>query len=162
MSNGVKIIITILILIAIGLGMYGIKINIDAKKGENNTASNSEIMNYFNDTEVNNEYVNNETENTTNENQNNATENNTSAIKTDNVVGKEEQESSQNNTSAKDEQTAIELAKKEWGIAVDSYTYEPTLQSDGTYVVSVRNKATTYEEARYIVDLKTGAVTEAK
>ena len=162
MSNGVKIIITILILIVIGLGIYGAKINIDAKKSENNTAQNSEIMNYLDDTNKNNENVNNETENTTNETQNNSTENNANTTTANNVIGKEEKESNKNNTSANDEQTAIELAKKEWGIAVDSYNYEPTLQSDGTYVVSVRNKATTYEEARYIVDLKTGAVTEAK
>lgn len=162
MSNRVKIIIAILVIIAVGVGAYGVAINIEAKKAENNTTSDSDIMNYLEDeNKVENETTNNEVENEVNETEPNNVVN-TSTQASQNVVGKEEQESSSANTAVSNEQMAIDLAKKEWGIAVDSYNYEPRLQSDGTYLVSVRNKATTYEEARYIVDLKTGAVTEAK
>ena len=36
--------------------------------------------------------------------------------------------------------TAIELAKKEWAISINSYDFEAELQNDGTYIVRVRNK----------------------
>ena len=57
------------------------------------------------------------------------------------------------------------MAKKEWGISVDSYDYDAELQSDGTYIVTVRNKSNDERthgrpEAVYVVNVKTGTATE--
>ena len=78
------------------------------------------------------------------------------------VVGKEEQESSKENTEVDNKKTAIELAKKEWAISVDSYDFQAELQSDGTYIVRVINKTNRNEVTRYTVNVKTGAVVEAE
>ena len=78
------------------------------------------------------------------------------------VIGKEEQESSKENTSMSDEQKAIEIAKNEWAISVDSYDYRAELQSDGTYVVRVIGKTDRNEVTRYIVNVKTGVATEVQ
>ena len=64
------------------------------------------------------------------------------------VVGKEEQESSKENTEVDNKKTAIELAKKEWAISVDSYDFQAELQSDGTYIVRVINKTNRNEVTR--------------
>ena len=58
--------------------------------------------------------------------------------------------------------TAIELAKKEWAISINSYDFEAELQNDGTYIVRVRNKTTRNEVTRYTVNVKTGTVVEAE
>ena len=78
------------------------------------------------------------------------------------VVGKEEQESSKENTEVDNKKTAIELAKKEWAISVDSYDFQAELQGDGTYIVRVINKTNRNEVTRYTVNVKTGAVVEAE
>ena len=88
--------------------------------------------------------------------------NNTSNNNSNAVLGKEEQESSNENTEIDNKETAIELAKKEWAISVNSYDFEAELQSDGTYIVRVRNKTTRDEVTRYTVNVKTGAVIEAE
>ena len=89
----------------------------------------------------------------------NKTQNNVSS-KTNTVIGKEEQESSNENTSVNDESKAIELAKKEWGISVDSYDYDAELQSDGTYIVTVRGKNDRNVVTSYVVNVKDGTATE--
>lgn len=171
MTNKTKIIIAVLLILAVGIAIYGIVSN---KKGTENTSVKqdelSNMMDYFDD-------QNNSSENTNIENENNAIENNTvtndttnqvqdnSSSKTNTVIGKEEQESSNENTSVNDESKAIELAKKEWGISVDSYDYDAELQSDGTYIVTVRNKSNDERthgrpEAVYVVNVKAGTATE--
>ena len=57
---------------------------------------------------------------------------------------------------------AIEIAKNEWAISVDSYDYRAELQSDGTYVVRVIGKTDRNEVTRYIVNVKTGVATEVQ
>ena len=59
-----------------------------------------------------------------------------------------------------DEDTAIELAKKEWGINVDAYIFEAEKNSDGTFEVTVRNQNDRNVVTVYQVNVKTGAVTE--
>ena len=166
MTNKTKIIIAVLLILAVGIAIYGIVSN---KKGTENTSVKqdelSNMMDYFDD-------QNNSSENTNIENENNAIENNTvtndttnqvqdnSSSKTNTVIGKEEQESSNENTSVNDESKAIELAKKEWGISVDSYDYDAELQSDGTYIVTVRGKNDRNVVTSYVVNVKTGTATE--
>ena len=70
------------------------------------------------------------------------------------------QESQKENISANDEDTAIELAKKEWGINVDAYIFEAEKNSDGTFEVTVRNQNDRNVVTVYQVNVKTGAVTE--
>lgn len=166
MTNKTKIIIAVLLILAVGIAIYGIVSN---KKGtENKSVKQDELsnmMDYFDD-------QNNSSENTNIENENNAIENNTvtndttnqvqdnSSSKTNTVIGKEEQESSNENTSVNDESKAIELAKKEWGISVDSYDYDAELQSDGTYIVTVRGKNDRNAVTSYVVNVKAGTATE--
>ncbi len=166
MTNKTKIIIAVLLILAVGIAIYGIVSN---KKGTENTSVKqdelSNMMDYFDN-------QNNSSENTNIENENNVIENNTvtndttnqvqdnSSSKTNTVIGKEEQESSNENTSVNDESKAIELAKKEWGISVDSYDYDAELQSDGTYIVTVRGKNDRNAVTSYVVNVKAGTATE--
>lgn len=166
MTNRTKIIIAVLLILAVGIAIYGIVSN---KKGTENTIVKqdelSNMMDYFDD-------QNNSSENTNIENENNVIENNTvtndttnqvqdnSSSKINTVIGKEEQESSNENTSVNDESKAIELAKKEWGISVDSYDYDAELQSDGTYIVTVRGKNDRNVVTSYVVNVKAGTATE--
>lgn len=52
------------------------------------------------------------------------------------------------------------MAKKEWAISVNSYDFEPELQSEGIYKVTVRNKTDRTEVTRYTVNVKTGEIVE--
>lgn len=165
MTNKTKIIIAVLLILAVGISIYGIVSN---KKGTENTSVKqdelSNMMDYFDERN----YYSNESSNT----ENNVIENNTvtndttnqvqdnSSSKTNTVIGKEEQESSDENTSVNDESKAIELAKKEWGISVDSYDYDAELQSDGTYIVTVRGKNDRNAVTSYVVNVKAGTATE--
>ena len=163
MTNGTKITIAIAVIITLSIVVYG-KVNNKSKKEENNI--NSDISQYFNEFENNNIEENvisnelNETVDNTEKNEN-TIKNEVSDNKTT-VIGKEEQESSKENTSMSDEQKAIEIAKNEWAISVDSYDYRAELQSDGTYVVRVIGKTDRNEVTRYIVNVKTGVATEVQ
>lgn len=163
MTNGTKITIAIAVIITLSIVIYG-KVNNKSKKEENNI--NSDISQYFNEFE-NNDIEENVISNELNETVDN-TEKNENTIKnevSDNkttVIGKEEQESSKENTAISDEQKAIEIAKNEWAISVDSYDYRAELQSDGTYVVRVIGKTDRNEVTRYIVNVKTGVATEVQ
>ena len=163
MTNGTKITIAIAVIITLSIVVQG-KVNNKSKKEENNI--NSDISQYFNEFE-NNDIEENVISNELNETVDN-TEKNENTIKnevSDNkttVIGKEEQESSKENTAISDEQKAIEIAKNEWAISVDSYDYRAELQSDGTYVVRVIGKTDRNEVTRYIVNVKTGVATEVQ
>ena len=163
MTNKTKIIIAVLLILAVGIAIYGIVSN---KKGTENTSVKQEdnLLMYFDERN----YYSNESSNA----ENNVIENDTvtndttnqvqdnSSSKTNTVIGKEEQESSNENTSVNDENKAIELAKKEWGISVDSYDYDAELQSDGTYIVTVRGKNDRNVVTSYVVNVKAGTATE--
>lgn len=163
MTNKTKIIIAVLLILAVGIAIYGIVSN---KKGTENTSVKQEdnLLMYFDERN----YYSNESSNA----ENNVIENNTvtndttnqvqdnSSSKTNTVIGKEEQESSNENTSVNDESKAIELAKKEWGISVDSYDYDAELQNDGTYIVTVRGKNDRNAVTSYVVNVKAGTATE--
>ena len=168
MTNGAKITIAIAVIITLGIVVY---VNVNNKpKKENNINSNSDMMKYFEEMDnTNNKIENDNIENEIIENTSttdatkdeNLVKNETSDSKS-NIIGKEEQESSEENTGASDEQKAIELAKKEWAISVDSYDYSAKLQDDGTYVVKVIGKNDRNEVTRYIVNVKNGVATEVQ
>ena len=166
MTNRTKIIIGIVIVILIIAIIFGVTKN---KKVENNEVQNQHefgnVFDYINEINEEENQVNNVIENEvveenliSEENKTNNTSNNNSNA----VLGKEEQESSNENTEIDNKETAIELAKKEWAISVNSYDFEAELQSDGTYIVRVRNKTTRDEVTRYTVNVKTGGVIEAE
>lgn len=170
MTNGTKILIGIVVVATI---ITGIIVGAGANKSKETQQNNTSIMDeYLNsdkeennveenivENEITNE-VKNEVNNTTeteNKTTTNTVVNNTSSTT---IVGKEEQESQKENTSENDEDTAIELAKKEWGINVDAYIFEAEKNSDGTFEVTVRNQNDRNVVTVYQVNVKTGAVTE--
>ena len=113
----------------------------------NITAHDSQVDNITNNTEIENNIT---TENAVN--QKNTIGNN--------IIGKEEQESKNENIEENNKRSAIELAKKEWDISVDSYNFEALYISEGIYEVTVRNKTDGYVNIVYTVNVKTGTVTE--
>ena len=169
MTNRTKIIIGIICVVGIAAGKKNKKKSNKEEKQVSNESTLNQYIEPENEVAENsvNEVENvieNVTENTTVENtvQNNTQTTNTAKANQNVVVGKEEQESKKENSEEANKETAIELAKKEWGISVDSYDYQTELQSDGTYIVKVINKTNRTEVTRYNVDVKSGAVTEAE
>ncbi len=163
MTNKTKIIIIVLVVIAIVVLILGI---INNKKTNSNVSDKKEenynMFDYINNMSTQNGQVDNTVNNT--EVENNVAGENTSSknniIENNNIIGREEQESKNENTEANDRKTAIELAKKEWNISVDSYNFEAELKGNGIYEVSVRNKTDGYVNTVYTVNVKTGTVTE--
>ena len=165
MTNRTKILIGIVIVILIIVIIFGFSKN---KKIDNNEVQNQQefgnVFDYINETNETENQINNVIENNVieeniisdeKENYNNTQSNNSNV-----VVGKEEKESSSENTEVNNMDTAIELAKKEWGISVNSYDYDAELQSDGTYIVTVRGKNDRNAVTSYVVNVKAGTATE--
>lgn len=167
MTNRTKILIGIGIVILIIVTIFGFSKN---KKADYNDVQNQQefgnVFDYINEENKSKNEINNVIEN------NNIVENSVSKEKNETnniqdnsvnaVVGKEEKESNNDNTEVDNMKTAIDLAKKEWAISVDSYDFEAELQSDGTYIVKVRNKTTRNEVTRYTVNVKTSSVVEVE
>lgn len=167
MTNRTKILIVIGIVILIIVTIFGFSKN---KKADYNDVQNQQefgnVFDYINEENKSKNEINNVIEN------NNIVENSVSKEKNETnniqdnsvnaVVGKEEKESNNDNTEVDNMKTAIDLAKKEWAISVDSYDFEAELQSDGTYIVKVRNKTTRNEVTRYTVNVKTSSVVEVE
>lgn len=156
MSNGTKILIAILIIAAISIGIAGaINTTVDKEKNDTQEGELDEILEYINETE-NDDKQDNIENNTVAEND--ITEN---KVVEDNIVGKEENESNKENTETQDKQKAIQMAKDEWAISVDSYDFQATLKSDGIYEVTViSNDSNRTTVAIYTVDVNAGTVTE--
>lgn len=152
MSNGTKILIGILLIGVIVIGVSG-AIKSTADKNENNKQNGEldEILDYIEKTENDDKQTN--VENNVIENgamENEVVENN---VVENDVVGKEEEESNKENTEAQNRQKAIQMAKDEWAISVDSYDFQAELQDDETYIVKVINKTTRNEITRYTVNV---------
>lgn len=156
MTNRVKIIINLVVIIIVGIGIFlGIKIN----KQYLETSSRNQGNQYFN-VIIENEQQNKTDENVTNDILQNVQETNTTKNETNDYIGKEEQGSS--NIKMTNEEKAISLAKKAWGSTENYYNFEATQDSTNSnkYIVRVRSKSTTQEVTRYYVDIKTETVTE--
>lgn len=163
MTTKTKIIIGILIIVAIIITIFGVISNKMKDVKNKNKDELSGILEYINETngnyiEVSNGRVKNETEENTIENAVGGNEVNNA--QTNNIIGKEEQESNNENTEKDNKQIAIDLAKEEWGISVDSYDFQANLKSEGIYEVSVINKTDRTVITIYNVNIKTGTVTE--
>lgn len=159
MSNKNKIIIGILVVVGFivmfkGLVDVGKKIK-EEKGGHKTNTVNTLFTEYVENKVIENEIVEENViiEDEVKENTKKST------VNEEVIVGKEEQESNQEaNTELEDEKQALELAKEEWGISVDSYKFEATKIGDKLYKVRVRNMNTTQEIIAYTVNLKTGTV----
>lgn len=171
MTNRTKIIIGIIAVIVIIAVIFGIIKNKKSEdvETEEKPVEYGNVFDYINDMDENeqqNNVIENNSvveenlveENLVEENKNNTTQNSV----TNTVIGKEEQESSNENTKASNEEKAVELAKKEWAISVNSYEFQPELQNDGTYIVKVINKTNRNEVTRYTVNVEKGTVVEAE
>ncbi|MCI8641719.1 MAG: hypothetical protein HFJ59_07650 [Clostridia bacterium] len=158
MNNRTKIIIGILIVVTIIIAIVGIIGNLKKEDKNENKEEFSEIYNYLNET---NEIVENEIDNNeeVNENENNTVNNNATNTP---IIGKEEQESKKEADNMVDyEQKAIEMAKKEWGISVESYDFVAKRESNTVYTVTVEEQnGNKYRLATYTIDVIAGTVVE--
>ena len=149
MTNRTKI----LLVIAIILIIFGI-VYIKKENKPENSLNNTE-KNIF--SELENDNTQNVVENTTVNEVNNMVENNTTNTI---IVGKEEAESNQENTYLTEQETAIKMAQKEWGLDINSYIFEANANSDGTFKITVRNKTDRNAITQYTVNVKTNTITE--
>lgn len=156
MSNGTKILIGVLLILAVIIGVKG-AINTNQNKTVD-SKQNGEfdgLWEYLNDTK-------NETkdENNVNKNEelsNEILENNIE----ENVIGKEEEDSKKENNEAEDRKKAIQMAKDEWAISVDSYDFQALLKDDGIYEVTViSNDSNRTTVAIYTVDVNAETIVE--
>ena len=161
MSNKTKIIIGILVVVAVIISIVGIIGNLKEKDNNENKDEFSEMYDYFNETNEDNETSENQTENNekANEIENNTVNNSTTNA---HIIGKEEQESKKEADKMVDyEQKAIEMAKKEWGISVESYDFVAKRESNTVYTVTVEEQnGNKYRLATYTIDVIAGTVVE--
>lgn len=138
-----------LVAVTVILGYTG-KIYIDEKK----LANSNPIQNSQNNT-INNSYNENKEEN---ENNQTSEDENKSEEEEKTVEEEPEEEPTQEETSVNDEDKAIDLAKKQFGTSDGVYYRIEQIQSNGVYIVSVRDNETTRDLAWYTVDVKNGTV----
>ena len=138
-----------LVAVIVILGYTG-KIYIDEKK----LANSNPIQNSQNNT------INNSSNENKEENENNQTteDENKSEEEEKTVEEEPEEEPTQEETSVNDEDKAIDLAKKQFGTSDGVYYRIEQIQSNGVYIVSVRDNETTRDLAWYTVDVKNGTV----
>ncbi len=118
----------------------------------NLTDENTGIDNYINDLFLNvadNEIKENIIQNGITENEDEETSN----------EEKEKTETPTGSVTSREEK-AIELTKKEWGSEDGVYFVNESINAQGKYIVSVRDKSTTGALAYYIVDVDTQLVTK--
>lgn len=145
-----KVLIALMIVAVIVILGYTGKIYIDEKK----LANSNPIQNSQNNT------INNSSNENKEENENNQTseDENKSEEEEKTVEEEPEEEPTQEETSVNDEDKAIDLAKKQFGTSDGVYYRIEQIQSNGVYIVSVRDNETTRDLAWYTVDVKNGTV----
>ena len=118
---------------------------------DGNTGLDNVINELFENVEVN-ETVESEEE---------TTENTVSTSTDENSEEDEEEtEDDESDSVTSKEEKAVALVKEEWGSTDGVYFRNESIDSDGRYIVSVRDSSTTTALAFYYVDLSTGLVTE--
>ena len=158
MTNRTKIIVGILAVAVIIIAIVGFTGNL--KKDDNNENKNefSEINEYFNET---NDISENEikSDEKVEQIENNIVSNTNTNTP---VIGREEQESEKEAANIVDyEQKAIEMAKNEWGISIDSYDFKAKKESNTVFTVTVEEQnGNKYRVATYTVDVVAGTVVE--
>lgn len=151
MTNGEKIVVGILAILLIIVIIHIIPINTNIK---NSVDNDMETLNVF-------DHINND-ENDINQNniEEQDSKDNENEVNNQTVVGKEEQESKQENVQVNMEEKAIEMAKEEWGISIDSYNFEANNLGEGIYDVSVISKTSRTVITIYNVNVVTGSIKE--
>mgnify|MGYP004543568759 FL=1 len=148
-----------LIIIAIVIVLFAIiwlvydmlkKDTVDTSSDTNIVDGNTGLDNIINDL-FENDMIENEIENE-------VTENVTSNSSKENDNTKNEPDTTEKTTSK--EEKAIELAKKKWGSTSGVYFSNEGINSDGRYIVSVRDGKSTSSLAFYLVDVEKGLVTD--
>lgn len=165
MTNKTKIVIGILVISAIIIAIVGITGNIRKDDKEKKKDELEKMYEYFNQTNNSNDnQIENNAEGSKDETENNNnTVENINQNKNNTVIGKEEQDSKQaSQNSANYEQKAIDMAKEEWGISINSYDFQITeKQSDTIYKVTVREQnGNKNAVAIYTIDVEKGTVKE--
>lgn len=97
-------------------------------------------------------------DNTTKKEENVKTEKEEEEKVEENKEDEKEEEPVVEENSISSEDKAIELAKKEYGNSSDVYFRIEQIQSNGVYIVSVRDNETTKDLAWYTVDVNNGTV----
>lgn len=156
MSNGTKILIGILLILAVIIGVKGaISANQDKSSENKHNGELDGLWEYLNKTENENKDEDNTIKNE--ELSNEVLENNIE----ENVVGKEEEDSKKENNEAENRKKAIQMAKDEWAISVDSYDFQALLKDNGIYEVTViSNDYNRTTVAIYTVDVNAGTIVE--
>lgn len=151
-----------LIVIAIVVVLFGIiwfvydvfkKEPVDANVNANLADENTGLDNIINDL-FENVQANEQTENVVDENITNNQKEEKQEDKTNEVIS----ESTESVTTR--EEKAVELVKKEWGSTDGVYFSNESVDSQGRYIVSVRDKKTTASLAFYLVDVDKQLVTQ--
>lgn len=160
MTNGTKLIIGILAIVAIGIGI-STAMETEESKGKSNTVKNntSSMQQYMENTGKEEIKKNNTVEN--DKVVENKVEEKVEEEVEEEVVGKEEVESKEENVGLNNKEKAIKLAQDEWAISINSYDFQAELQNDGTYKVTVRsNDSNRTTVAIYNVNVENETVTE--
>lgn len=118
---------------------------------DGNTGLDNIINDLFENDMIENDVIGSEIENE-------VTENVTSNSSKENGNTKNEPDTTEKTTSK--EEKAIELAKKKWGSTSGVYFSNEGINSDGRYIVSVRDGKSTSSLAFYLVDVEKGLVTD--
>lgn len=121
--------------------------SVDMNLADENTGLDNIINELFDNVQTN-ELVENKIDNTNtskdlNDNEN---DNSNNTINSETVTSKEDK--------------AIELVKQEWGGTEGVYFRNESIDEQGRYIVSVRDRSTTNSLAFFVVDVNTGLVTK--
>ena len=149
MKNFLKVILVILVLAVIGVMGYA---GWYYYKDKNTSASQN------NSQQANNTPNQNETEVETVENKEEENKEEKAEEPREDQEEKKEEETSNEEGNVSDEDKAIELAKKQYGMTDGVYFRIEQVQSNGVYIISVRDSETTRDYAWYTVDVKNNTV----
>ena len=146
MRKKLKVLLVILIVAIIGVLAWTGKVYYDEKQQLDSVANNKTETNASSNT------------NKVDEKEETKKEEPIKETKKEETEHKKEEEKPQEETSSSNEEKAIELAKKEYGITDGGIYYRiDQIKSNTEYIVSVRNKDTSVL-AWYVVDVSAGTV----
>ena len=153
-KNGILIIVILMIIGAIIWLIY------DTVKPVNGNTIDTNMIQSENDVNETNNIQGNEIDNDIIENNiGNNTQENELNEQSNKQTNETKNEQTSNQTVASKEERAIELVKKEWGEDDGVYFTNESIDNEGRYIVSVRNKNTTSLLAFYTVDVAKQLVT---
>ncbi len=154
MKNFLKVILAILILAVlcvIGYAGWYYYNDKNTSNSQNNSQQTNNVPNQ-NKTEVETE------ENKEEDNKEEEKEEEKAEESQENQEEKKEEETSNEEGNISDEDKAIELAKKQYGMTDGVYFRIEQVQSNGVYIISVRDSETTRDYAWYTVNVNNNTV----